>query len=281
MFGHCVFQNFPTLYYVFRGKSNLVLPTMNHLGWLTGSNKECYGFRGPPFPQKLFEAMDAPRAVIQWTNNGQAISVDAEYYERNVMHVHPGLVEISSFANFRRQMREYGFDWLYHEETREFEFSHPSYVRGRPDLLSAVLTRRKRRRKHAGAGSVATGTRLQSVSMPYRRSVIKYAGVPKKGSDRPRTCSASLQTPDVGAAKSLNEMTDEEWWTYCAPAIVAGMNGIEDDAISTASPKIDNRFRFTCPLFFYCDETGDEAYRTVSRTSGGLWTERVLDFDEL
>ena len=44
--------------------------------------------------------MDAPRAVIQWTGNGQAISVDAEDYERNVMDVHPGLVEISSFANF-------------------------------------------------------------------------------------------------------------------------------------------------------------------------------------
>ena len=91
-----------------------------------------------------------------------------------------------------------------------------------------------------------------------------------------------LQTPDVGAGKSLNEMTEEEWWSYCAPAIVAGMNGMEDDVVSAASPKIKNRFIFTCPLFFYCDdETEENDYRTVSRTSGGLWTERVLDFDEL
>jgi len=249
---------------------------MNDLSWLPGCSKECYGFRGPPFPQKLFAAMDAPNAVIQWTDNGQAISIDAEDYERNIMRVHPGLVEISSFANFRRQMREYGFDWLYHPETREFEFSHPCFLRGRPDLLSAVLTRRKRRRKHGVASCV--GTRLRGAGLPRRLSIISYTGVPKRDGERARSSCAGLETRDVGTAKWLNEMTDEEWWTYCAPAIMLGMNGV-NDAVSDGNATAENRF--TAPLSFYCDETNDDGDKVAGGVTDCLWTRRVLNFDEL
>jgi len=238
--------------------------------------KDCCGFRGPPFPQKLFDAIDVPHAVIQWTDNGRAICVDAEHYERNVMKVHPGLVEISTFANFRRQMREYAFDWLYRPETREFEFSHPSFLRGRRDLLHAVLTRRKRRRKRGVASSV--GTRLQS--WPRRRSVISYAGATKTENARRRTCDPAGLSRDVGASKWLNELTDDEWWTHCAPAIMSGMNEVEDDVDAGGYRPIRNRV--TYPLVFYCDDPGEEgSCRAVSTTSDGLWTHRVLAFDEL
>jgi len=253
---------------------------MNQLGWLPGYSKECYGFRGPPFPEKLYAAMDAPNAVIKWTNNGRAICIDAEDYEQNVMHVHPGLMEISSFANFRRQMREYGFDWTYQPETREFEFSHPSFLRGRPDLLTDVLTRRKRRRKHGVASYV--GTHLRGTSLPRRRSVISYAGVPKRDSDWTRTgrASATLQTPsDDGTARWLNEMPADEWWTYCAPAIMMGMNHVEDDAVTGRYPSVKNTF--ISPLFFYSDETREDTDKAVNRLTDRRWTHRVLDFDEL
>jgi len=250
---------------------------MTQLSWSPGCSKECYGFRGPPFPQKLFSAMDTPRPVIQWTNNGQAISVDAEHYERNVMRVHPGLVEISSFANFRRQMREYGFDWLYHTETREFEFSHPSFLRGRPELLPAVLTRRKRRRRHAVASCV--GTRQRGASVPRRCSVISYAVAASTDSGRARVTCVGPQTRDVGAAKALNEMTDEEWWTYCAPAIIAGMEDGGTDDVASGRQSVETRF--TVPLIFYRDDTEEDTGRAVSGVRGGLWTHRKLDFDEL
>jgi len=269
---------------------------INRVGWLTGSIKECYGFRGPPFPEKLLAAMDAPRAVIQWTNNGQAITVDAENYERNVMRVHPGLVEISSFANFRRQMREYAFDWQYLVETQEFVFSHPSFVRSRPDLLSGVLTRRKRRRRHGTrVASSAVGTRLQSSAAPTttptprRRSVIAYAGSVKGQNDRAPTCS-STRSPmsDVGTApaKSLNEMTDDEWWTYCAPAIMSGINGgsLKDESVSDSRPTIATN-TFSVPLLFYTDQPAedyvDEALNNYRSSQDDSWTQRTLDFDEL
>ena len=247
---------------------------MNQLDWLPESS--C-GFRGPLFPQKLFDAVDAPRAVVRWTEDGRAISVYADDYERNVMHVHPGLVEISSFANFRRQMREYGFDWLYHPETREFEFSHPSFCRDRPDLLQEVLTRRKRRRRHGVTSAV--GTRAQRrVAVPRRCSVLRYAAALQCDS-RQRTCSRASVLRDVGTAKSLDEMTDEEWWTYCAPAIELGMNGVTDDVINGRCRMIENRF--ITPLFFYSDEPRECTDNTASSIPDGRWTLRVLNFDEL
>jgi len=250
---------------------------MDQLDWLLRNSQEMYGFRGPPFPQKLFAAMNAPRAVIQWTNDGKAISIDAEHYERNVMCVHPGLVEISSFANFRRLMREYAFDWQYHPETRDFEFSHASFQRGRPELLSGVLTRRKRQRKHAVSPSV--GTRLRSTSsLPRRCSVLSYAGVAaQRDRDPPRAISCvGRLTPDVGRAKSLDELTDEEWWKYCVPAIVSGMNENISESVTGWRPRQAVENRFTTPLFFCCDDDSKNTENAECR-----WTHRVLDFDEL
>ena len=99
--------------------------------------------------------------------------------------------------------------------------------------------------------------------------------MPKRDSDRP--CTGC--TRDVGSAKSLSEMTDEEWWTYCAPAIMSGLNGTNDYLVSGACPVVENRFTF--PLFFYCDEMREDDSKAASRIPDGLWTQRVLDFDEL
>ena len=155
---------------------------MSQLDWLVAGMHGGYGFRGPPFPQKLFSVVDVPprAAVIRWTDDGRAIVVDAGDYEQRVMRQHPGLVEIASFANFRRQMREYGFDWSYDSETREFEFAHPSFRRDRPDLLPDVLTRRKRRRRHAAASSaVATRPQRAAVTARRYRSRLCKARIPR------------------------------------------------------------------------------------------------------
>ena len=141
--------------YVTEGESGVDV-TMSELDWPVAPGGG-YGFRGPPFPQKLYAAVEdsgspPPRGspLIRWTDDGRAIAVDADDFERDVMRRHPGLVEIASFANFRRQMREYGFEWTYRDETRDYEFAHPAFRRDRPDMLADVLTRRKRRRRSAG-----------------------------------------------------------------------------------------------------------------------------------
>ena len=94
------------------------------------------------FPAKLFRAANARSGLIEWSDDGSALQVNSLTFEHLVMSLHPNLVEIPNFANFRRQMRAYGFGWslLFGDI---FEFRHNYFKRGRPDLLKCVLTRRK------------------------------------------------------------------------------------------------------------------------------------------
>ena len=57
------------------------------------------------------------------------------------MSLYPGLVAISSFANFRRQLRVYNFECFGCEE-EELEFQHPDFIRGHPELVCQIQTRR-------------------------------------------------------------------------------------------------------------------------------------------
>ena len=57
------------------------------------------------------------------------------------MTLYPGLVAISTFANFRRQLRAYNFDWFVNAEG-DIEFHHPYFLRGHPELVSMIVTKR-------------------------------------------------------------------------------------------------------------------------------------------
>ena len=99
--------------------------------------------RTKTFPEKLWAAVnDKQSGIISWSKDGKSIIVEDKLFVGEVMKFHPGLVQIASFTNFRRQLREYGFDW-YINNTCEFEFSHPCFTRGRPELLRELQSRRK------------------------------------------------------------------------------------------------------------------------------------------
>lgn len=100
------------------------------------------------FPTKLWEAINSPKHLISWSDDGLSVVVDDQNFEKNVMKTFPGLVQIPSFANFRRQMRWYGFSWRVDEDDF-FVFEHPFFQIGREDLLEYVVTRRRKRRVHS------------------------------------------------------------------------------------------------------------------------------------
>ena len=107
------------------------------------------------FPEKLWRAADAESDLIQWTNDGTSIAVNAERFETEVFRTYPNLVRIASFQNFRRQMREYGFRWSHSNNKFPaiYYFSHPFFGRSCPELLSKVTTRRKSRQHAEVCGS--------------------------------------------------------------------------------------------------------------------------------
>lgn len=93
------------------------------------------------FPEKLFHVAN-DNFLIKWGFSGESVVVDPEEFEANVLKCYPGFLQISSFANLRRLFRQYAFDWkINYDET--FEFSHEFFVRGHPQLLEEIVTRRK------------------------------------------------------------------------------------------------------------------------------------------
>lgn len=86
--------------------------------------------------------MEDPSPMLHWSGDGKAIVANEKQFEEKIMKRYPGLVQISSFLNFRRQLREYGFDWAV-MQSGEFHFSHPCFTRGRPELIRGVATKRK------------------------------------------------------------------------------------------------------------------------------------------
>ena len=103
----------------------------------------CRFDRTKTFPEKLWAAVSDPHSdIISWSNDGNSIVVEDKLFVGEVMKHHPGLVQIASFTNFRRQLREYGFDWYINSKC-EFEFSHPCFTRSRPELIRELQSRRK------------------------------------------------------------------------------------------------------------------------------------------
>lgn len=94
------------------------------------------------FPEKFWAVVNDTNDMLYWGENGDTIIVDDKKYEEGIMGSYPGFVQINSFANLRRLLREYGFSWSI-RDNGFFEFSHSHMKRGRQDLLKGVKTKRK------------------------------------------------------------------------------------------------------------------------------------------
>ena len=95
------------------------------------------------FPIKLFEAVNDGK-LIKWNIAGTGIWVEERLYEASVLKWYPTFVQINSFANFRRLLREYNFRWSIVKNTENiYQFSHPYFRFNRRDLLCYVMSRRK------------------------------------------------------------------------------------------------------------------------------------------
>ena len=94
------------------------------------------------FPKKLWEAANDHQDLIRWSDDGLRVLVNDKRFQSEVSFTYPNLVQIRSFINFRRQLREYNFAWAI-GNSNDFEFCHPFFRRDQPELVESILTRRK------------------------------------------------------------------------------------------------------------------------------------------
>ena len=110
-------------------------------------NKYCQKENKGTFPRKLWDVLQQekdPMGFLRWSRDGISVLVNDTKLEKKVMKTYPGLVKIPSFANFRRQMRWYGFDWEYNHDVGLFYFSHPNFQRDKEELLHLVSSKKQR-----------------------------------------------------------------------------------------------------------------------------------------
>jgi hypothetical protein len=114
------------------------------------------GSQQVPFPIKLYHLLaDVERHgnthIVSFTPDGRAFKIhDPEFFMTNIA---PDFFRQSHITSFVRQLNFYGFDRVSHGLNRG-AFAHPSFLRGRPELLDSierqiVPPRTKKRRSKA------------------------------------------------------------------------------------------------------------------------------------
>ena len=250
------------------------------------------------FPHKLWDAVNEDSGLLKWSMSNNSFLVNEDRFEKLVMRTHPGLVQIPTFTNFRRQLRWYCFDWNCLNDLGDFEFSHPSFEKGNPELLDGVLTRRRAHRfprkiKSSricdspcdklvdGGGDFSPigrrggpGCRMTLRTRAPQRTTSSDTLIPQHRRRRRRTTPGCLVSRKVErpTAHRLHqefgqEMDNSElWWYYCAifgqpeHTFVTGLNNAESKNEATYSVDI--------PVCFHEDPAPLEVFDRAVEVSG-------------
>ncbi|EIN06984.1 hypothetical protein PUNSTDRAFT_71621, partial [Punctularia strigosozonata HHB-11173 SS5] len=118
----------------------------------------------PAFLQKLYEMVNDPsnQGLIRWSDAGDSFYVlDHERFAREVLG---RWFKHQNFSSFVRQLNMYGFHKIPHlqqgvlkseSDTEHWNFEHPSFRRGQPDLL-CLIQRKKQAAQPTGVLDVSS-----------------------------------------------------------------------------------------------------------------------------
>ncbi|EGN95880.1 hypothetical protein SERLA73DRAFT_60481 [Serpula lacrymans var. lacrymans S7.3] len=133
----------------------------------------------PAFLQKLYEMVNdhANHDLIRWSDTGDSFFVlDQERFASDVLG---RWFKHKNFSSFVRQLNMYGFHKITHlqqgvlrsdNETEFWNFEHPNFLRGQPDLLCLI---QRKKQTTQSADEVATGQILDINSIVNGIAVIK------------------------------------------------------------------------------------------------------------
>ena len=143
--------------------------------------------RSRKFPHKLWLAAHSEGcSIFRWSENGCTLLVCEKEFEDHVMTKYPDLVQVPSFVNFRRQLREYGFEWHINSVNDEFEFHHPLFSRDNPKIIPKLHIRRR----------YPNGNKLRNEKKPFEFSSAHPNVTVSRGIDKMignTTCSSQTK----------------------------------------------------------------------------------------
>ncbi|KAH9930768.1 uncharacterized protein B0H18DRAFT_1116879 [Fomitopsis serialis] len=129
----------------------------------------------PPFLQKLYEIVNDPRndELIRWSENGDSFYV--LNHERFAREVLGRWFKHQKFTSFVRQLNMYGFHKIPHlqqgvlksdTDTEPWNFEHPHFHRGQPDLLCLIQRKKQPANSNAEDGDVPDTTNTSTSHVP-------------------------------------------------------------------------------------------------------------------
>ena len=106
------------------------------------------------FPAKLWRIINkCISGALSWNSGGTAVVVRRELFEDEFLSAN-GHFKTTNFTSFVRQLNIYGFRKLvtrarWYERDNIFEYYHPYFQRGHPELLPRVVRNPKKDDKHS------------------------------------------------------------------------------------------------------------------------------------
>ena len=101
------------------------------------------------FPAKLWRIINkCISGALSWNSSGTAIVIRRELFEDEFLSAN-GHFKTTNFTSFVRQLNIYGFRKLvtrarWYERDNVFEYYHPCFQRGHPELLPGVVRNTKK-----------------------------------------------------------------------------------------------------------------------------------------
>ena len=101
------------------------------------------------FPTKLWRIINrCNTGAVSWNSSGTAVIIRKEPFEDEFLSVN-GYFKTTNFTSFVRQLNIYGFRKLvtrqmWYERDSIFEYYHPCFQRGHPELLPNVVRKAKK-----------------------------------------------------------------------------------------------------------------------------------------
>jgi hypothetical protein len=127
--------------------------------------------KGCKFPTKLWSLVNNPSAgAVKWASTGESIVISSSNFEQTLRVAK--IFKSASLATFIRQLNMYGFRKVASLNEHNLSiFQHPSFLRGKPDLVKFV--QRSFQKKAPTTAPASPAPSSPSLFEPAKRAVVR------------------------------------------------------------------------------------------------------------
>lgn len=249
------------------------------------------------FPLKLYEIAN-DGMIIKWTGNGTAITIEEREFEDNILQYYPGFVQVKSFQNFRRLLRDYTFKFRILRRRKPcgfmLEYRHPFFLRDRPDQVLQIRKSKRRYFMHPLATSSPKNKMPQRLKPDKCDISLSFSCDKEEFDCRTQLLTEHLVLENVSANRNVCPSTaqakfDKEIFGEKSSACIAEVLPVgsrnplvlvrhQPTKTDTGSEKLTEKDLFRLAQIFAGNELSEtEFWEVATRRCGEQWRDKSWD----